>query len=130
MEFQFKEAGVRVDLPYGILDISGDEDYGYRPYQLMVASIVGCSASVFMKILDKQQIKVEDFVIQTDVTRNPDEANRIEKIKLHYVIKGKNLSDEKLYKNLAIARKNCSMVRSVEDSIKIIESLETINLSI
>ncbi|CQR47274.1 hypothetical protein BN1058_01582 [Paraliobacillus sp. PM-2] len=130
MEFQFKEAGVRVDLPYGVLDISGNEDYGYRPYQLMVASIAGCSASVFMKILEKQHVKIEDFVIQTDVTRNPDEANKIEKIKLHYIIKGKNLSNEKLYKNLAIARKNCSMVRSVEDSIEIEESLETIQLSI
>lgn len=130
MEFQFKEAGVRVDLPYGVLDISGNEDYGYRPYQLMVASIAGCSASVFMKILDKQHIKIDDFIVRTEVTRNPDEANRLEKIKLHYVIKGKNLSDEKLYKNLAIARKNCSMIRSVEDSITIEESLETIQLSI
>ncbi|MFB1050928.1 OsmC family protein [Paraliobacillus sp. JSM ZJ581] len=130
MEFLFKEAGVRVDLPYGILDISGNEDYGYRPYQLMVASIAGCSASVFMKILEKQRVNIDDFVVRTDVTRNPDEANRIEKIKLHYVIKGKNLSDEKLYKNLALARKNCSMIQSVENSIEIEESLETIQLSL
>ncbi|WP_182201466.1 OsmC family protein [Paraliobacillus salinarum] len=130
MEFQFKEAGVRVDLPYGILDISGNEDYGYRPYQLMVGSIAGCSASVFMKILEKQRVNIDDFIVRADVTRNPDEANRIEKIKLHYVIKGKNLSDEKLYKNLALARKNCSMIRSVEDSIEIEESLETIQLSL
>ncbi|GAA5417614.1 hypothetical protein Pryu01_02688 [Paraliobacillus ryukyuensis] len=130
MEFKLKEKGVRVDLPYGVLDVSGDDDFGYRPYQLMVASIAGCSASVFMKILDKQRITFEDLVLQTEVKRNPDEANRIEKIKLHYVIKGKNLSDEKLYKNLAVAHKNCSMVRSVEDSITIEESLETIQLSL
>ncbi|WP_079708799.1 OsmC family protein [Paraliobacillus ryukyuensis] len=130
MEFKLKEKGVRVDLPYGVLDVSGDDDFGYRPYQLMVASIAGCSASVFMKILDKQRITFEDLVLQTEVKRNPDEANRIEKIKLHYVIKGKNLSDEKLYKNLAVARKNCSMIRSVEDSITIEESLETIPLSL
>ncbi|GGM30114.1 osmotically inducible protein C [Paraliobacillus quinghaiensis] len=129
MQFQYKEAGVRVDLPYGMLDISSDEDYGYRPYQLMVASIVGCSTSVFMKILEKQRVNVEDFVVRTEVERNEAEADRIEKIRIHYVIKGKNLSDEKLYKNLEIARKNCSMVRSVEDSIEIVETLETIQIS-
>ncbi|RYG73313.1 OsmC family peroxiredoxin [Lentibacillus lipolyticus] len=129
MDFHLKEEGMRVDLEYGQLDISGDETYGFRPFQLMVASIAGCSASVFRKILKKQRTEVEDLVIQANVERNPDEANRIERIDLHYVIKGYHLDDDKLYKNLALARKNCSMVRSVEDSITIEESLETIELS-
>lgn len=130
MEFKYKEAGIRVNLPYGLLNISSDEDYGYRPHELMIASIVGCSASAFMGILEKQQVQVEDFVVRTEVERNPKEADRIEKITIHYVIKGKNLSDEKLYKNLAIARTNSSMIRSVENSIEIEESLESIELSI
>ncbi|MFD2760154.1 OsmC family protein [Lentibacillus juripiscarius] len=129
MDFHLKEEGMRIDLEYGQLDISGDETYGFRPFQLMVASIAGCSASVFRKILKKQRTEIADLTIQTKVERNPDEANRIERIDLHYVIKGYNLDDDKLYKNLALARKNCSMVRSVEDSITIEETLETIELS-
>ncbi|HLS09701.1 OsmC family protein [Lentibacillus sp.] len=129
MEFHMKDEGVRINLDYGELDISGDEAYGFRPFQLMVASIAGCSASVFRKILKKQRTEIADMTIMANVERNPDEANRIERIDLHYVIKGYHLDDEKLYKNLAIARKNCSMVRSVEESITIEETLETIELS-
>ncbi|MCT2534423.1 OsmC family protein [Aquibacillus koreensis] len=129
MEFTLKENGVRTALSYGTLDISGDELYGFRPYQLMVASIVGCSASVFRKILAKQRVEIDDLTIQVEVERNELEANRIEKIDIHFVIKGKNLDDEKLYKNLEVARKNCSMVRSVENSIEINETLESIELS-
>ncbi len=129
MDFHLKEEGMRIDLGYGQLDISGDEAYGFRPFQLMVASIAGCSASVFRKILKKQRISIEDLVIKADVERNPDEADRIEQIDLHFIIKGYQLDDEKLYKNLALARKNCSMARSVEDSITINETLETIELS-
>ncbi|MRH44624.1 OsmC family peroxiredoxin [Aquibacillus halophilus] len=129
MEFYSKEFGVRTNLPYGELDISGDEEYGFRPFQLMVASVAGCSASVFQKILKKQQIEVEDFLVTAEVERNPEEANRIETIRLHYIIKGYNLDDEKLYKNLDVSRRNCSMVRSIEGSIKIEESLESIELS-
>ncbi|TMN22836.1 OsmC family protein [Lentibacillus cibarius] len=129
MDFHLKEEGMRIDLGYGQLDISGDEAYGFRPFQLMVASIAGCSASVFRKILKKQRISIEDLIIKADVERNPDEADRIEQIDLHFIIKGYQLDDEKLYKNLALARKNCSMARSVEDSITINETLETIELS-
>lgn len=130
MEFFLKEEGVRTSLGYGELDISGNEDHGYRPYQLMVASIAGCSASVFRKILTKQRVDVADLKITAEVVRNPEEANRIDKIHLHYVVKGQYLSEDKLYKNLELSRKNCSMIRSVEDSIKIEESLECINLSL
>ncbi|WP_112179928.1 MULTISPECIES: OsmC family protein [Paraliobacillus] len=130
MEFQYKEAGMRVNLPYGMLNISSDEDFGFQPSELMVASIAGNSASVFMKVLEEQRVKVDDIFIRTEITSNPEETDRIEKINIHYVIKGKNLSDDKLYKHLAVARKKCSMIRSVESSIEIEESIESIELSI
>ncbi|SFB16539.1 Uncharacterized OsmC-related protein [Lentibacillus halodurans] len=129
MDLYLKEEGMRVDLEYGQLDISGDEAFGFRPYQLMVASIAGCSSSVFRKILKKQRTDIADMKVTAEVERNPDDANRIERIALHYVIKGYHLDVDKLYKNLEVARKNCSMIRSVEDTITIEETLETIELS-
>ncbi|WP_404451436.1 OsmC family protein [Virgibacillus necropolis] len=129
MKFYLKENGMRIDLDYGELSISGNEEYGYRPFQLMVASIVGCSGSVFRKILEKQRTEIEDMTITAEVERNPRVANRIERISLHYSIKGYQLNKEKLYKNLELSRKNCSMIRSVESSIKIEETLDAIELN-
>ncbi|MBY7142732.1 OsmC family protein [Virgibacillus sp. NKC19-3] len=129
MEFYLKENGMRVDLNYGELSISGNEDDGFRPFQLMVASIAGCSGSVFRKILKKQRMEIEDLTIHADVVRNPEEANRIEEIALVFTVKGYNLNPQKLDKNLELSRKNCSMVRSVEDSINITERIESIELS-
>lgn len=130
MEFQYKEAGMRVNLPYGMLDISSDKDFGFNPSELMVASIVGNSATVFMKVLEEQRVKVDDISVRTEISRNSKEADSIDKISIYYVIKGKNLSDDMLYKHLANARKKCSMIRSVESSIEIKESIESIELSI
>ncbi|ENH97999.1 hypothetical protein J416_02564 [Gracilibacillus halophilus YIM-C55.5] len=129
MDFYLKEGGMRVNFPYDELDISGNEDYGFRPFQLMVASVAGCSASVFRKILDKKRIDIDDLKISADVERNADEANKIEAIHLHFSVKGAHLDREKLEKSMAIAKKNCSMIRSIEDSVKITETLEIINLS-
>ncbi|MYL59995.1 OsmC family protein [Virgibacillus halodenitrificans] len=129
MKLVMKENGLRTELEYGVLDISGNEEYGFRPFQLMVASIAGCSGSVFRKILEKQRTEIDDMQITAEVERNPEEANRIEKITLNFKVQGKNLDPAKLQKNLEISRKNCSMVRSVEGSIQIEEKIETIELS-
>ncbi|AUJ25426.1 MULTISPECIES: OsmC family protein [Virgibacillus] len=129
MKLHLKEHGFRTELDFGQLDISGDEEFGFRPYQLMVASIASCSGSVFRQILQKQRTDVHDMQINATVERNKDEANRIEKIALTFIIKGSHLDAEKLYKSLHVARNNCSMVRSVEDSIEIVERIEIIELS-
>ncbi|KHE71585.1 OsmC family protein [Halobacillus sp. BBL2006] len=129
MDFYLKENGVRTSFEFGQLNISGDETFGFRPYQLMVASIAGCSIGVFRKILDKQRVDYEDIKVTAEVTRNPDEANRIENIHLHFVIKGYHLNQDKLLKNLDVSRNNCSMVQSVKNSIEVKETLECIELN-
>ncbi|WP_174615948.1 OsmC family protein [Virgibacillus ihumii] len=129
MEFYLKDQGMHTKLDYGELAVSGNEEYGFRPFQLMVASIAGCSGSVFRKILAKQRTDFEDLIISAEVERNPQEANRIEKIVLHYTVKGRHLNYDKLEKNLKLSRQNCSMVRSVESSIDIEETIEAIELS-
>src|SRR5699024_2087436 len=129
MKFYVQENGMRAELNYGELDISGNVDHGYRLFQRMVASIVRCSSSVVRRLLENQRIQVEDLLVNAEVDRNPKEANRFEKLSLHYTIKGHHLDPYRLYKNLAISRKNCSMIRTVENSIEIDETIETIELS-
>lgn len=55
MEFQMKEIGYKTTFEYGELHVAGDVTYGFRPFQLMVSAIAGCSGSVFRKILDKKE---------------------------------------------------------------------------
>lgn len=128
MKYVFKENNIETNFKYGQLVISGDEEYGIRPFQLLVSSIASCSGLVFKKILGKQRIEIESLVIDAEVERNADEGDRVEKITLLFTITGKDLSEKRLMKSLEIARKNCSMVRSVEDSILIEENLKIITV--
>lgn len=123
MKYVFKEHNVETELEYGQLVISGDETYGFRPFQLMVSSIVSCSGSVFKQILEKQRIEIDGLAASVEVTRNEDEANRIERIHITFQIAGTDLNQEKLEKSFAVARKNCSMIQSVKDSIEINETI-------
>jgi len=38
MKFKMTEGGYTTELPYGQLDVSGNEEFGFRPYQLLVST--------------------------------------------------------------------------------------------
>ncbi|HLS36504.1 MAG TPA: OsmC family protein [Bacillota bacterium] len=126
MKFVITEKEITSELPYGTLNISSEEEEGFRPFQLLVSAVAGCSGLVFRRILMKQRLDIEYFTIEAKVERNEKEASRIEKIDLIFSIKGNDLDERKLERNLSITRKHCSMVRSVEDSIEITERLKII----
>jgi putative redox protein len=127
MRFEMKEdVGFKADLQYGELHVAGDENYGFRPFQLMVSSIAVCSGGVLRKILQKQRINITNMTIEADVERNEAEANRLEKIRIKFLISGENLKEEKLQKAVELSSKNCPMVQSVKDSIEVIETFEIV----
>lgn len=127
MEFKMKENGFVTKVEYGELHISGNEEYGFRPYQLLVSSIAVCSGGVLRKILEKQRVVIDDLSITADVTRNDDIPQEIQRIHLHFVLKGQKLVNEKIEKALTLTRKHCSMVQSVKDSIDVTESFDIIS---
>ena len=99
MEFHLTDNGIRSDLEYGELMISGNEEYGFRPFQLMIGSIAGCSASVFRKILAKKKIEITDLTIRAEVDRDMHAANKINEIHLYFVVKGTRLDKVTLEKS-------------------------------
>lgn len=111
---------------FGEMNISSDESYGFRPYQLMVASIAGCSGTVMKKIFAKKRLEINDIKIKAEVTRNPDKADRIEAIHLTFMVKSNDLTEKAMGKIVELTRKNCSMVQSVLGSIDIHETFEII----
>ncbi|MCF6412089.1 OsmC family protein [Pseudalkalibacillus salsuginis] len=122
MEFNMTEGGFTTEFEYGKLDISGNEEYGFRPYQLLVSSVAVCSGGVLRKVLEKMRYPFEDITVKAHVDRNEAEANRIERIELTFHIKTSDWNEEKIEKAMQLTRKNCSMVQSVHDSIEVVES--------
>lgn len=96
----------------------------YSPANLMLMSIASCSAIVFQKILRKKRMDFTDLWIDATMERIPEEENRIHAIHLHFKITGHELDPKILEKTLKLTPKYCSMIRSVENSIIVDESLE------
>ncbi|MBB5174667.1 OsmC family protein [Texcoconibacillus texcoconensis] len=123
MQFQYTDENVfETECQFGTMTISGDESKGFRPYELMVSSIAVCSGNVFRKVLEKQRMTVRDIKVDADIKRDPEEANRITHIHLHYTLHGAGFVDKKVEKAMHLAQKNCPMSQSVKDSIALSES--------
>ncbi|MCZ8536991.1 OsmC family protein [Paenisporosarcina quisquiliarum] len=127
MKYVMTEHGLETELEFGKLTISGDETKGFRPYQLLVSSLVGCSGGVLRKVCEKMRMPIEDMEIEVlEVLRNPEEASRLEKVHIHFKLRGDQLEETKVEKAMNLTKKNCSMVRSVDQSIEVVETFELI----
>lgn len=124
MQYRWSEGGtLETDLDFGTLRISGNSELGFRPFQLLVSSIVGCSSLVFKRVLEKKRIAYDEMTVKAEVEREQDGVARVRKITLHFTITGSGLDQKQLEKALAIATKNCSMVQSVKGAIEVVETV-------
>src|SRR5690625_1824841 len=126
MKFVEGEERIEAELSHGDLTVSGEDEKGFRPYQLLVASVASCSGSVFKRVLEKKRIEFDNITIEASVKRDEKKANRIEEIQLTFKVTGEALNLEQLEKSLVVSSKNCAMVRSVENSINIQEIVEIV----
>lgn len=128
MNFSMTEHGFQTTTKYGTINISSKDDYGYRPYQLLVSSLAVCSGGVLKNVLEKMRIPSTNISIEVkEIVRNAEEANKVEKVHLHFIIEGEIIDDKKMERAMELTHKNCSMVQSVAKSIEVIETYQIIN---
>lgn len=125
MKFSMSEHGFTTETSFGSLDISSNDAHGFRPFQLLVSSVAVCSGGVLRNILQKMRMPASAISIDAkEIKRNPDEANKVEKIHLHFTIEGQNLSTSKMDRAFELTHKNCSIVQSVSPAIEVIKTYE------
>ncbi|PIC57294.1 osmotically inducible protein C [Sporosarcina sp. P12(2017)] len=125
MNFHMTKHGFDTETEFGTLHISSNEEKGFRPYQLMVASIAACGGGVMRKVLDKMRMPAEDIAIDVkEVVRSQDDASRLMKIHLHFTVIGSNVTDEKMPRIMELTEKNCSMLQSVMGCIDVVKTYE------
>lgn len=127
MKFSMTDGGFQTKTDYGELSVSGEEEYGFRPFQLMTSSIAVCSGGVLRKIMNKRHQTVHDIQIEAEVERDEKQANKITAVHLHFIVKAENVTEAQMQKNMEWTKKNCSMVQSVKDSIAVTETFELLS---
>src|SRR5690554_2146134 len=97
MNFKMTEHGFQTETEFGKLTISGNDEFGFRPYQLLVSSLAVCSGGTLRKLLERMRMPAKDISIEViEVKRNAEEANKLEKIHIHFIIEGAEIVETKM----------------------------------
>ena len=109
-QFEAKNSsGIKVQLD-GPKSIGGGEQ-GFRPMEMLLVGLGGCSAFDIVSILQKQKQTVDDFSIAVKGERSNDIPSVYTEIKVEFVLKG-NLNSKFVQKAVNLSMdKYCSVAK-------------------
>lgn len=99
----------------------GGENKGFRPMQLLLVALGGCSSIDIVSILKKQRQILEDFEIEVDGEREAGkEPSLFREILVTFKLGGAALDPEKVKKAVALSmEKYCSVAKTLEPTATI-----------
>ena len=103
---------------------------GPKPMELVLMGLGGCTSYDVVSILKKARQQIEDIECQLSANRAETIPTVFTDIHIHFVVKGKNLNEERVKKAIELsAEKYCSASRMLEDGgVKITYDYEIIEV--
>lgn len=118
-------AGVPIDID-GSLDIGG-HNAGFRPMELLLAGLGGCTAIDVIVVLQKQRQRIDDFRIRVTGEREKIDGTEMKpfrRIHLHYALKGA-LDPAKVERAIRLSMdKYCSATAQLAPTAEITHTVE------
>ena len=121
-------AGTGFTLPLGGSKDAGGDDEGFRPLELLLVGLAGCTAMDVISILHKKRQDVTGFQVKVHATRATDHPRIFTDILLEYVVRGRRIDPAAVDRAIELsATKYCSasamLARSanIRHAVRIVE---------
>ncbi|NLY52895.1 MAG: OsmC family protein [Firmicutes bacterium] len=96
----------------------GGSDRGPRPTELLLSAVGGCTGIDIVSILKKMQQPLTGLSITVSGERAEEHPRRFTHIKLHYVVTGDGLSEERVARAVELSvEKYCSVLSSLNAEV-------------
>lgn len=83
--------------------VGGDND-GFRPLELMLLSLAGCSGMDVMAILRKKRQQVTDFQVVVEAERSDNFPKVFTDIHLHMIVRGRDISTKAVESSIRLSK--------------------------
>lgn len=91
---------------------------GFKPPDLLLASLVGCAGVDVVRILEKKRKKITSIEVSLRKQNNPDPPWTIERIEVEWVVKGPGLSEKAVWDAVHLSEeKYCSVSASLKSEL-------------
>jgi putative redox protein len=106
---------------------SGGRNLAARPMEMVLMGMGGCTAFDVVMILKKARQPIEDCIIELSAERAEEVPKVFTRIHVHYIVKGKGLSEKQVEKAIHLtAEKYCSVSIMLAQSAEITHDFEII----
>ncbi len=103
----------------------GGDDSGMRPTELLLMSIASCTAIDMLNILQKMRIELTRVEVHIEGGQRDDYPKYFDRMKLKYILSGKNLTEDKARKAIDLSMdKYCSVSQTVKGRTEIQTEVE------
>ena len=113
-----------------VTDVSkeaGGEEAGYRPTELLLYAVAGCTGVDVVRILEKQRQKLHSLEIEVVAHHNEDYPRPFHTVEIKYIARGENLDEKKLAQAIELSEsKYCVISQTIENAGKVTTSYEII----
>lgn len=88
---------------------AGGRNIGFRPMEMLLVGLGGCSAFDVLMILKRGREQVTDCVVELDADRAGSDPKVFTHIRMHYIVTGRGLDAKKVERAVDLsAQKYCS----------------------
>lgn len=92
----------------------GGRDEGFRPTDMLLLSLAGCSSISLGNVLVKMHLAYDSFEAVVEGDRNPEPPQVFTAIRVHYTVSAPGVTPEKFLKALELGLKYCSVANMVK----------------
>jgi putative redox protein len=98
----------------------GGADAASRPMELVLISLGGCTGMDVISILKKKRVPFENIEIRLDAKRAEEHPRIFTKIRIEYVVYGKNIKENDVERAIELSQKKyCSVSAMLQASTEI-----------
>ena len=110
----------------GHVVVTDSEGQGFKPPDLMLASLVGCAGVDVVRILQKKRQKFTSIEVKVDKENAPEAPWPIEKVEVEWTVRGQGLKEKAVRDAVELAElKYCSVSASMTS--KLVTTVRVLN---
>lgn len=107
----------------------GGDDSGFRPMELMLLSLAGCTAMDVISILRKKRQKVTDFQVKVHAEQAAEYPKVFTDIKVTYIVHGVNVNPEAVRRSIELSEtKYCPAQAMLVQAVPISHTFEIVEV--
>ncbi|MET3699386.1 uncharacterized OsmC-like protein [Bacillus oleivorans] len=120
MDFKYENNHLVGITEFSELHASPNSSLGFKPFELMLTSLVTCSGSLLVNLLKKKRIAFRSLYFSAEAERNSEKANRIVSVAITANVEfEKMILDDTLRKIEELIVNNCGMIQTIIGSVDV-----------